>query len=433
MNLTSAIVQRPILRDDQTAITLPGPVTVPSDFLGMCWMRYPYIGTDYNPDGIIRWGSCRVSQIYEMHWNRIETPSAGVYDATALSALDQIVTFQRQNGVSVMMGLYGTPVFYAQSSPTGASTYADNVTYGVWGLLGAGSYPTSLAAVTAFVNMLVTRYNLPGGTWYDANGATLGKGIQLWEEWNEPAIWPTGTQTNGNSTGSGGTGQGFAWMDKEQLVDLCYTQYAAIKALDPSIIVLSPGLDSGDSVTRAGRFFPAVGTVTGKTGAQSCDAFAWHPYSRLGHNYPTYGAWTDGDIVQNADAGITAIRAMLTSYGVPNMPIYISEWGMDELQTSPTGALWYAESALYRRAFMECFLLTCAAFGVKQVHPWHWQQPSTTNGNSGAWPVDTNGVTAAYNAIADNVVGKTIVGLKATAYNRMTATFSDGTTYTTAG
>ena len=414
-----------------TAIMLPAPVKVPMDFLGMCWMRYPVAANDYNPVGILKWGAMRASQLHESRWNNIEL-SPGIYDAAALAKLDRIITFQRRNGAAVMLGVYGTPRHWASTAAN--PKYSDYNTAGRWNAVldpakfGEGAFPTSLGAVTNYVSMLVNRYNLPGGAWYGAHSSTLGKGIQAWETWNEPEL-PVNGSTNGNSFGFGGRSSNFWWGSKEQMVDMAYTQYAAIKALDPSIIVTCPGL-VGNQLQRASRFFPITGTATGKTGAQACDAYAWHPYGCIGKNYSPWGTWAH-NVVDHPTDGITAIRTMLAGWGL-SLPLYITEWGMAEDVDSAQIAAFYAQPAAFRRSFMESFLLTCAAFGVKQVHPWHWQQPSLLKGNSGAWPTDTAGVAAAYNAIAANVVGKTIVGLKVEANGPLTVTFSDGSTYTTA-
>ena len=117
------------------------------------------------------------------------------YDATAVSHMDSIVTFQRQNGAVLIFSNYGTPVQYA--STTNNRTYPDNVTKGPWGNYGEGSYPTSLAPIQRYVGFLIHRYNL-GGAWQQAN-PLLGKGIYAWEPWNEPSYNADGTSA-GNLT-----------------------------------------------------------------------------------------------------------------------------------------------------------------------------------------------------------------------------------------
>lgn len=406
------------------------PVTVPTDFLGMNWMRWPVAGT--NPTTILDWGMIRLGQIPEMWWATIET-SAGVYSATALANLDAIVSYHRGRGVSVRMGLYYVPVFY--TSAAAHPTYADNVTKGPWAAFGAyaSAYgecanPTSLTAVANFVSMLVTRYNLPGGAWYDANFATLGKGIDNWEPWTEPRMSPTGG--NGNTTGVGGNGTAgeFWWgTDKEQ-VDLCATQYDVIKALDPSISVSSPSFFSGQGMGRdIEPFFATTGPVTGKTGLQVSDTFAWHPYQhgQPGHDYH---AWSMD--IQSGRQGVKTIRNWLASKGYPDFDLWLDEWGWDTTTASATAQLWHNAEASVRYTMMARFLMSCAALGIKCVHPWHWEYPTPLTGPSGNWINDLTGVTLAYNDFAAKVSGKTITSGTYVMNGEVSLHFSDGTSWT---
>lgn len=352
-------------------------------------------------------------------WATIET-SAGVYNAAALTALDNLITFQRQNNASVYFGVYATPTFYASASVN--PTYADNVTKGPWGLTGECANPTSLTALGNFVTMIVNRYNKPGGAWYNANFATLGKGIQYWEPWNEPS----GSGGNGNSTGSGATGSGYWWGTVAQLVDVCQTQYAAIKALDPSITVTTPGY-AGSSKTYALSFLQTTGPSTNKTGLQSCEAYAFHPYQH-GPYGAQYGSWGTNDLIFGNDG----VRGVLDWMRINNvaMPLWISEWGVDAGSGTATEIAWYAAPASVRYQWMARCLMTVAAMGVKCIHPWHWEETSTVSGNSGAWQTDTTGVTLAYNDFATKASGKTITKAQCYWNGIVSLTFSDGTNWT---
>lgn len=392
-------------------------MTVPTDFLGMTYIQYPVTGA--NPDGIIDWGSLRLCQQVESRWSTIET-SAGVYSASALANLDSIITFQRQNGASVYFGVYGTPTFYAQTAAN--PTYGDDVTKGPWGALGECSYPTSLAAVTNFVNLIMNRYNKAGGTWYDANFATLGKGIQYWETWNEP---PIGSGGNGNSTGSGYQSTLFWWGTKEQMVDMAQTQYAAIKAIDSSVIVTTPGFSPG-LPTCIGTFLSTTGIVTAKTGLESSDAVAWHPYE---HNPAgvIYGTWTQ-DIVHGT-RGVKTIKDYLTANGY-SLPLYISEFGVDAAGTGTTVTNWYAAPAQFRYEWYCRLWMVMAAFGVQQCHEWNWAETNPAQGNSGWWQGDLDGVVRAKNDFATKVSGKTITSGTFGRPGPVTLNFSDGTSWT---
>lgn len=372
-------------------------IQVPEDFLGMCFMRYPVAGT--SPIGKIKMGSHRLSQQSDSQWAEIET-SAGVYDSDKLAALDSIVTFDRQNGISVIMGLYRTPRFYADDT-TPSPAYTDYDTKGPWGHLGECAHPTSLAAVADFVDMIISRYNLPGGAWYDQHGATLGKGIQYWETWNEPGLLDAAS--NGNTTGEGEKGAGFYWGSKNQLVDLCAAQYDTITALDPSVLVLSPGWSGGNKVSWLGTAGATYPTIQGE---DTCDAWCYHGYNIV-PPFNRYGTWYHSMLDHNDDT-VPEIRAALDAAGYSHLDMYGTECGLDAGALEPTMAAWYDESDEFRFNWIARWLLVHAATGLKMVHPWHW----LSNCCSADWQNDTNGAQAGYNWIADNIVGKTITRVR---------------------
>jgi hypothetical protein len=360
----------------------------------------------------------RLCQMPEANWCNIET-SAGVYSAAALAKLDSIITFQRQNKASVYMGLYGTPTFYASSAAH--PTYGDNATKGPWGYLGECANPTSLAAVTNFVTMLMSRYNKAGGAWYDANATTLGKGIQYWETWNEP----TNTDSNGNTTGAGTVGAGFWWGTPAQMVDFAQTQYAAVKVADSSVLVTTPGF-SEDIPFFPATFLSTTGLATGKTGAQSCDAYAWHTY-RLTPPGVTFGSFAQ-DLLY-ASQGAVTVQSWLTANGYGALPLWIGEWGVDYSNTSNELAAYYAAPANFRYNWTARTLMLLAAYGVKNVCPWNWSENGPI-GNSGNWEQDTQGVQLAWNDAKTKMVGKTITSRSFVLNGPVNLGFSDGTSWT---
>ena len=401
--------------------------------------------------------------MYETRWSAIET-SAGVYN---FATLDSIITFQRQNGATVMFGLYGTPVFYA--SATAHPTYGDNVTKGPWGLLAECANPTSLTALNNFVTAVINRYNKAGGAWYDANNATLGKGIQEWETWNEPRLTATGNGSipvnatalvlgteyridstgtttwtsfgaannttgtvftaNRNGTVGDGTGvaqkvsgTGFWWGTSAQLIDMCVTQYDTIKALDSSVLVTSPGFSQAQELL---PYLQATNTGATKTGAQSCDVGNFHEYSL---NPPTVyfntGQWMI-DIVAHQIQGLRPLKNSLATAGFSSLPLHITEWGIDPTSSGVDMSAWYAETPEFRYKWvMRCFM-SIAAHGIKSVHPWHWGETGAT-GNSGNWQDDVDGVQKAYNDIATLLVGKTINSATYNTLGVVTLNLSDG-------
>lgn len=361
------------------------------------------------------WKSLRLCQQAEARWNTIET-SAGVYSAAALANLDALITFQRKNGASVIFGMYGTPTFYATA--TANPTVGDNTVTGPWGSLGEGANPTgNLAAVTSFVTMIMNRYNSAGGAWRLAN-PTLGKGIQKWETWNEPGA----NNTSGNAAA-------FWWGTLAQLVDLCATQFVAIKAVDSTVLVSTPGFSSNPTQL----FFVTTGTNTGKTGLQSCDAIAFHPYYATppGQTFQQYGPGVSGggDIVYSTNFGIQTIKAAAIAGGY-SLPLWITEWGIDGVVGSASNLAWYSQTASFRYNWIARFLMACAAQGVQVVCPWNWGETSNTQGNSGNWQGDTQGVQKAYNDFAAKASGKTISSSSFAFGGTSTLNFSDGSSWT---
>lgn len=387
---------------------------IPKDFLGMCNVSFPAAGN--TPLGLLSWKSSRYMGDPTVFWYVIET-AAGVYNWTAL---DQIITFQRTNGATVYFGMYGCPTFYAQTAAH--PSFGDNVTFGPFGQLGEGSYPTSLAAVTNFVTACITRYNLPGGTWFNANGATLGKGIQYWETWNEPAF----PNSNGNVAGPSNPGVGFFWGTAAQMVDLAWTQYAAVKALDSTVIVSSPGF-AGPPAATALTFFNTSGSVNPtRTGRSSSEEFAFHPYATT-PPYTIFQSYNE-DIVSGA-AGLRPASDWCFRNNM-RLPWRISEWGIDSNTGGATNLAWYSAPAAFRYKWMSQVLMSMMAMGVQAVYPFNWNETSAVTGNSGNWQGDTNGVQKAFNDLATNCLGKRLQ----TAWydlilNRVFFNFADGTSY----
>lgn len=401
------------------------PVAVPSDFMGMALVEHPVIGP--NPSGVLPYRSVRLMFAKYSKWYEIET-SQGVYDQSVLAGLDSIITANRQNGANVIFGFNGTPLFYAQTAPN--PVVGDNVTKGPGNVLGECSYPTSLAAVDSFVRMIVTRYNLPGGAWYDANGATLGKGIQYWETGNEPP-W----DTRGNRATASGqkiTSINF-WGTDAQMVDLMQTQYSAIKSLDKSIEVLAPGLSNHtaeNNYKELDACFNTLGTVTGKRGYESFDSFAWHPYYTCppGRKYGEWGAPWIGDMV-TGPLGVFNVAGWMRKRGFTHK-LHATEWGFDTYSATNTSLAWRLESSEFRYRWLTRTIMCAAAGGVASIHPWHWNITGT-NIISGDWQNDVDGAQRAYKDCSARLPGKTITaGYYVFDDGTVSLTFADGSTWT---
>lgn len=393
--------------------------------MGMALVESPF-QSQPNPAGIIDYRSTRLMFADNSKWHQIET-SAGVYDTTVLEALDQIITTNRTNGAAVIFGFNGTPLFYAQTAPN--PVVGDDVTKDPSGTLGAASYPTSLAAVTSFVQMIISRYNLPGGAWYDAHGATLGKGIQMWETGNEPP-WDT---LGNRATAPGQTiGSINFWGTSAQLIDLLQTQYAAIKAIDSSVEVLAPGMSNHaaeNNYRDMDSCFYTLGPVTGKYGYESFDSFAWHPYftGPPGNKYGMWFAPWIGDMV-TGPLGVFNIIRWMRKRGF-NHRAHATEWGFDTNHSTSTSLAWHQESADFRYKWIARTFMCAAAGGMASIHPWHWGITGSSV-ISGDWQNDTAGAQLAYNDCAAKLCGKTIIGGSYSVNGAITLKFSDGTSWT---
>lgn len=375
-----------------------------------------------SPIGKINVKCNRLSQAFTTRWSFFET-SAGVYSASRLAELDELISFNRANGINVIFGMYGTPTFYANSVANNPN-YPDSVTLGPWGDLGEGANPTSLTPVTNYVNMIMTRYNTAGGAWGAAdsgNGQTnferYGRGIKYWETGNEPNF----TNGNGNVTGSGAAGSGFWWGTAAQFSDYCYTQHAAIKAIDSGCTVLCAGFSPSGTGTFT-THFSTVGSITGKTGAEACDWYNYHQYG-----YATLGMRLE-DANRNFLSGAVGIQTFKNAVlaGGWNRPFAITEEGWDGAAPTVTTTAFENASPTYRYQWYARRFMHYAAFGCQSIHPWNWG--SLNNSNSANWQDDVEGAQRAYNEAVSNLSGKTILPSSYRLPQGVTRlNFSDGT------
>ena len=428
------------------------PWQIPKDFLGSCLINWPNGG--FNFSGVLKYGSARMTQLYEARWSTIET-SPGVYSSAALAILDSIITAHRQNGATVLFGVYGVPAFYANNA-TANPTYTDAQTEGPWNALGECAMPDSaganyngtntgnnssglngLTALYNFCQMIATRYNGAGGSWFLANGAALGKAIAYWEMGNEPHFaYPSGASVgNGNTTGSGGPGGYFWWDSANHYVDYCYTQRQAVKAIDSTILMCNGGF-AGNPTGLGKVFLQASGAInTGITGYATVDALASHWYG-LTPEGTVLGAWGSNRGAVNstgADSGVMGITYTSTNmaatdsrFGIANLPYWCTESGVCEIITDGTTLAWYNAPAPFRKRHMKRLLKTLMGQRVSRWDPWHAEDIATPF-FSGNWQTDTGGVIAAYNELAVESCGKTLIDGAWISGGPVLHQYSDGT------
>ena len=284
---------------------------------------------------------------YCSQWRQLNT-SAGVHDATAVARIDTWLNQCEADGIEVIWTVFGTPSWIARTTPNHTDQY---------GSLYGANVPTDLSSsgcpsVEAHVTWLLNRYNTGGR-----------KRIHYIEAWNEP-LYSTAASTYWT-----GTYQEMAQMTK--------AVYQAAKAVDPSVIVTSPGFAG-----MAGGLFPMVrNTLDAPVGdgtlcKEWCDAIAFHPYSLGVARYPLHASHELKQFF--IDCELSA----------PNLPIYNTEVGF--LQD-------WAISQEDRARIIKQHALTLAANGVKMVQ-WYSADSGVGTGSN---------IPASY--VADNIIGGPLV------------------------
>ena len=404
------------------AINVSGmPQVVPADYVGMHfrgWPVYvpgfwtnPHVGQQYPtsqppaPAGLSY--SWVRSHDTSVHWWYLIETSAGVYNWTLM---DQWITAHRTNGTSVLFTVEGTPTFYCSSTANSTTGILDSAVWFYTGL-GAAAYPGStspngLTALGNFVTALMTRYNSAGGAWRLAN-PTLGKGIQAVETWNEPQF------TNNQ--------QGFFWGTAPQMVDIAYTIRTAVKAVDSSVPVTSPGFANSNTMQ---AFLTTSGAInTGVTGASTCDALLVHHYN-ISLPGTQFNDWTY-DFFTNTQFAIAGWKYAAAQGGVSGLPLWMGEGGFDYNSVSYDLTQMLSQTPAYRSQFWQRMMMLGAASGFKKWFSYCWDAPYCCTMMN-----DPTGVQAALNAIAANVSGKTITSATYVVGGAVTLTFSDSSVYT---
>lgn len=253
-----------------------GSLAISPKYMGNHVHNYINISST-TPRPEIPFGCLRTHDV-RMHWPDIET-SAGVYNWTIF---DQFVAWAESIGAEVCHTLAFTPSFYASNL-----SVSDQ-----YGRAGGSSMPTPVSAWTNYVTACATRY--------------AGR-VKYYEVWNEP-----------NYRASATVGTFFG--TEANMVTLAAAAYSAIKAADPSAIVLSPcpvgetpGSFGQKSITQYFTDYWAAG------GGAHCDEISWHAYLAFNRDpsfLPTYTA---------------TVRAVADAAGLSAKPMTCSETGNQEV------------------------------------------------------------------------------------------------------
>jgi hypothetical protein len=250
-------------------------------------------------------------------------PSAGVWD---WGTFDQLLS--NNAGKQVIMTL-GCPADYMVSAAAIGGAY-----------LGGKSnmIPDDTASYVAAVQAMVSR------------GVAAGRSGLIWELWNEI------DQTSCMAQAVTGLGT------------LARLTYQAIKAIDPTAIVLSPSIAGGSAAATMQAYLAASDGAGGKAW-QWCDGISLHYYVQTitGYDHPT-----------NCVQMHSATRAACVAAGAPEMPFWMTETGV--MSTEPLGGL-----ALQRR------MLTFAALGYRCFLGYAYDTPAFPVGaNEALWNVTAN-------------------------------------------
>ncbi|MEZ4668353.1 MAG: hypothetical protein R3E39_10600 [Anaerolineae bacterium] len=235
---------------------------------------------------------------WPLYWDRVET-HAGTFD---WSGYDRLVTDDLAQGLNINAILLGRPAFYTSGERiTGLNEpiYADGSD------TPAADKPLNPKNPwVSFVRAAVNRYR-PGGELAAQQNWPDGKGIRVWEIWNEPDYKPFW---------SGGIGD---------YARLLKTAYLVIKSIDPDLQVMVGGLLYSDNDNWLARVLAIFEDDPFREDHNwYMDMVAVHNYS-----YP----WRNGWLVNVVDQTLIAYKL--------KRPIWLNESGVPVWDDYP-GPLW---------------------------------------------------------------------------------------------
>ena len=211
---------------------------------------------------------------FDADWSWVQPTGPKTFD---WAAMDQVVKSSRAAGMSVTLILDGCPHWAAVAGTSGA----------------AYPQPASSAQYATWTAQVAARY------------APLGVGnFEIWNEPNNAVFW----QPKPNPVA--------------YTADLV-AAYSAIKAADPSAVVVSGGL--APEATDGSNYSPIdfLKSMYAHGAKGSFDALGYHPYSfpALPDTYQPWSAWSQMALTS------TSIRSVMVSYGDSAKSIWITEFG----------------------------------------------------------------------------------------------------------
>ncbi|MBK6790828.1 MAG: hypothetical protein IPG77_25240, partial [Betaproteobacteria bacterium] len=234
---------------------------------------------------------------------------------------------------------------------------------GPWGYLGECAHPSDLAQLTYFCTQFAERNISEYDSFFDA--------VQLF---NEPYLSASTTPSNTL----------YEWSTPAQFIDKLWTAYAALKAADSSLLILSPGMTHYGNITSPLAGLGYLSTINGsthstKTGEDCYEGVATHWYGLAPEGpaftgYCTISGWRGTEVA--APAGVSKRRSQTDSLSMARCTSRSSRY-----PPTLTGAEldpFLNESTMYRESWIQCFYIDAMLAGVKSVSPWIF-------GSSGLW------------------------------------------------
>lgn len=281
------------------ALSAHAQTPLPADFFGFS-ISPTTLTTPANFPSV-GFGSMRVSG-FNSQWSHLN-PSNGTYNFTDL---DSWLALANAQGKEVVLGVYFTPA-WASSNPTGSCTAGAGTCYPPSDIASGDNFWK--AYITALVNHSLA--------------STTAK-VTYYEMWNEI------------------DGAGFWQGTSAQMVTLATDATTIIHALDPTAKVLSPSVSSfnsngtGQGWTALNNYFAAGG------GSASAGDIV---------NIHSYPPGTPPPQPTELPAEITALQALMTSYGIGSQPIWFTEDGWNGSaktgMNSDQQVAWVGQSRLY--------------------------------------------------------------------------------------
>lgn len=236
-----------------------------------------------------------------INWSSLEPNAKGAIDSWWLTEIDYAVSKAQAAGIEILMPVSDEVPYWASADPARYSDASGNH----WN---KAYKPRVMQDYADFFSAIVKRY--------------APKGVHAYEVWNEPnysRFWPSGPSA-------------------ADYVTMLKAAYPAIKAADPSAVVLTGG------VSRSDYNFVQQMYAAGAKGY--FDAIAIHPYTRK--NDPTVCT-----AITNMDnfCSIEQVRNVMVNNGDSAKNIWLTEFGWSTASTAGDGVTEAVQADFLTKAF----------------------------------------------------------------------------------